>query len=255
MTISTHDMDAFLALLNEKGIPYRPKGAGLRVLGSLYLEGTSIQVLPDDLTVTGYLNLEKSAVAQLPERLTIGQGLGLEGTAYTIPDSLCMDGSLYMEGSQVTSLPEGFSVGGTLDITNSYVTALPNGLCVGEDLKATGTDIAHLPENLQVGGSLEIQDTPITRLPAGMNVGNMIYPTHHLHDIVAFMQTQDAPVVLSLPTSQHEHLYLRHQIQAFPDLLRVVLALQNNLKLHLDRHERGKIVCTLIMDEMVFDFS
>jgi len=40
--------------------------------GSLYLEGTAIASLPDNLTVGGSLDLRGTAIASLPDNLTVG---------------------------------------------------------------------------------------------------------------------------------------------------------------------------------------
>ena len=48
--------------------------------GNLYLRGTQIQSLPDNLTVGGYLYLEGTQIQSLPDNLTVGGDLYLEGT-------------------------------------------------------------------------------------------------------------------------------------------------------------------------------
>ena len=51
--------------------------------GSLYLEGTAITALPDNLTVGGSLYLSGTAITALPDNLTVGGSLYLEGTQIT----------------------------------------------------------------------------------------------------------------------------------------------------------------------------
>ncbi|MEN6623632.1 MAG: hypothetical protein ABFD50_19060, partial [Smithella sp.] len=63
--------------------------------GSLYLEGTQITALPENLTVGGSLYLRGTQITALPENLTVG-------------------GSLDLEGTQITALPENLTVGGYL---------------------------------------------------------------------------------------------------------------------------------------------
>ncbi len=47
--------------------------------GNLYLRGTAITALPDNLTVGGNLDLEGTAITALPDNLTVGGYLYLEG--------------------------------------------------------------------------------------------------------------------------------------------------------------------------------
>ena len=71
--------------------------------GSLYLEGTQITALPDNLTVGGSLYLEGTQITALPDNLTVGGDLDLEGTQITaLPDNLTVGGDLYLEGTQIT---------------------------------------------------------------------------------------------------------------------------------------------------------
>ena len=51
--------------------------------GSLYLEGTGITALPDNLTVGGSLYLKGTGITELPDNLTVGGFLDLEGTGIT----------------------------------------------------------------------------------------------------------------------------------------------------------------------------
>ena len=51
--------------------------------GSLYLEGTGITALPENLTVGGYLDLRGTGITALPENLTVGGSLYLRGTGIT----------------------------------------------------------------------------------------------------------------------------------------------------------------------------
>ena len=53
--------------------------------GSLYLSGTDITALPDNLTVGGWLYLSGTGITALPDNLTVGGGLYLSGTGITNP--------------------------------------------------------------------------------------------------------------------------------------------------------------------------
>ena len=85
--------------------------------GGLYLRGTGITSLPDNLTVGGYLDLEGcTGITSLPDNLTVGGYLDLEGcTGITsLPDNLTVGGGLYLRGTGITSLPDNLIVGGGL---------------------------------------------------------------------------------------------------------------------------------------------
>ena len=71
---------------------------------SLYLRGTGITSLPDNLTVGGSLYLRGTGITSLPDNLTVG-------------------GSLYLEGcTGITSLPDNLTVGGSLDLRGTGIT-------------------------------------------------------------------------------------------------------------------------------------
>jgi hypothetical protein len=87
----------------------------------------------DDLSIyiEKYLYLRGSQVTNLPENLSVGW-------------------SLTLRGSHVTQLPKGLSVGGELDLEDSYVTQLPKGLSVGGSLWLANSQVTHLSEDLSV---------------------------------------------------------------------------------------------------------
>lgn len=70
--------------------------------GSLYLSGTQITSMPDNLTVGGSLDLSGTEITSLPENLTVG-------------------GSILLRGTQITSLPDNLTVGGWLDIRGTPI--------------------------------------------------------------------------------------------------------------------------------------
>ena len=124
--------------------------------GNLCLNGTSIQSLPEGLTVGGSLCLNGTSIQSLPEGLTVG-------------------GSLYLNGTSIRSLPEGLTVGGSLDLEDTSIQSLPDGLTVGGDLFLRGTSIQSLPEGLTVGGSLDLKGTSIRSLPDELTVGRFLF--------------------------------------------------------------------------------
>ncbi|MBQ8617616.1 MAG: hypothetical protein IJ418_08875 [Clostridia bacterium] len=92
--------------------------------GSLYLRGTQITELPENLTVGGWLDLRGTQITELPENLTVGGSLDLRGTQITeLPENLTVGGSLYLRGTQITELPENLTVGGSLYLSGTQITA------------------------------------------------------------------------------------------------------------------------------------
>ena len=72
--------------------------------GNLYLRGTKITALPDNLTVGGWLDLRGTEITALPDSLTVGGGLDLRGTEITaLPDNLTVGGNLYLSGTKISN--------------------------------------------------------------------------------------------------------------------------------------------------------
>ena len=91
--------------------------------GSLYLRGTGITALPDNLTVGDYLDLRGTGITALPDNLTVGDSLDLRGTGITaLPDNLTVGGSLDLRGTGITALPDNLTVGGSLDLRGTGIT-------------------------------------------------------------------------------------------------------------------------------------
>ena len=72
---------------------------------SLYLRGTGITSLPDNLVVGGYLDLRGTGITSLPDNLVVGGYLDLEGcTGITsLPDNLVVGGYLDLRGTGITN--------------------------------------------------------------------------------------------------------------------------------------------------------
>ena len=89
----------------------------------LYLQGTGITALPDNLTVVGYLDLQDTGITALPDNLTVVGSLYLQGTGITaLPDNLTVGGSLYLRGTGITALPDNLTVGGSLYLRGTGIT-------------------------------------------------------------------------------------------------------------------------------------
>jgi len=81
--------------------------------------------------------------------------LYLYGTKITLlPDNLSVGEDLYLTGSNITSLPDNLSVEGSLYLAGTQITSLPDNLCVGGYLDLAGTNITSLPDNLNVRGGI-----------------------------------------------------------------------------------------------------
>ena len=104
---------------------------------SLYLEGTEITELPDNLTITGDLDLENCKMLS------------------KLPNNLKVEGNLNLEGCEmITEFPDNLKVGGYLDLSGTKITKLPDNLTVKGSLYLTGTPISKLPNNLTVRGKI-----------------------------------------------------------------------------------------------------
>ena len=60
--------------------------------------------------------------------------------------------------------PDNLTVAGSLDLSDTPITALPDNLTVGGSLDLRGTAITALPDNLTVAGSIDLRGTPIKPL-------------------------------------------------------------------------------------------
>ena len=198
--------DAFCRLMSERDIPFQADFQHVEVQASLHLDQDMVNVLPDDLTILGCLDGTGRKLTTLPERLHVQGSLFLDNTPITaLPDSLRVDQAVSLENSGITALPRGLHVQGILDLTGTPIEVLPEGLVVDDDLDLTFSRVKHLPKNLTVGGK--------------------IYASSRLVDLHAFMATQSGPVGLTMGRSHHQQLALRARLQAFPDLLKIVLSL------------------------------
>ena len=111
----------------ETGIKLEIKDGKPYYGGSLYLQGTAITSLPDNLVVGGSLDLEGTAITSLPDNLVVGGWLDLQGTAITsLPDNLVVGGLLDLEGTAITSLPDNLVVGDSIELEGTRITDTSN---------------------------------------------------------------------------------------------------------------------------------
>ena len=108
------------------------------VIGDLYLSGTQITALPDNLKVGGDLHLSGTPITALPDNLTVHGDLNLNDTPIrSLPDNLTVQGYLGLSGTKITSLPDNLKVGGDL-----WINSTPN------------LDTNNLPSSLVVKGTI-----------------------------------------------------------------------------------------------------
>ena len=89
-----------------------------KVIGTLYLSGTAITALPDNLKVGGDLHLSGTAITALPDNLTVHRDLYLNGTPITaLPDNLKVGGNLWIDSTpnlDTNNLPSSLVVNGEI---------------------------------------------------------------------------------------------------------------------------------------------
>jgi hypothetical protein len=122
------------------------------IYNTIDLSHSSLDILPDGLTVNGTLDLTESTITSLPKRLKVG-------------------GDLYLFNSTIKFLPNGLTVGNTLDLGESDITELPKRLKVGRHLHLDCTRVKELPKDLEVGFSLYLEDSHIMSIPSTIKVG------------------------------------------------------------------------------------
>jgi len=107
--------------------------------------------------------------------LYVNDVLWLDGSAITkLPDNLCIEKGLDLLYSNITELPNSLKVTTWLDIGNTKITKIPDNLKLEGDLYIENTEINFLPKNLHIGDSLYNNDK-ITRLPNDLVVKGVIH--------------------------------------------------------------------------------
>lgn len=192
----------------------------LTVNGNLDLSGTDITVLPNNLTVGGYLELWNTCIKYLPDNLTVGGSLFLNNTGIkSLPNNLTVGGCLELRNTRIISLPDNLTVGCVLDIRDTRIKSLPDSLTVGDSLDLRGTGITSLPDNLTVGGVLDIRDTKITD---NVEVNTTLSPEqqkkiYDLENMALFWERNGvryikADGIFSVIDSHHGNVYKVHKL-------------------------------------------
>ncbi|MGI4813576.1 MAG: hypothetical protein ACRYGG_09620 [Janthinobacterium lividum] len=182
-----------------------------------------VDILPRNLVVQGNVLITCSKPFRFPDRLVVKESLVLGGVGITeLPKNISVHGSIALESTGITELPAGLKVLGSLDLHRSPIATLPDGLWVQGDLMLQGTSITHFPRD--------------------MNVGGWILPPPGLLDLQRFMHDRpDAPLLMK-NLSGHERLQLRADMQAFPDLLRVIESRDAWEQISIHRDHTGYIL-------------
>ena len=103
----------------------------------------NLPVTKDELNVRGSLNLNNTPIQSLPNNLKVNRSLNLSRT-------------------QITSLPDDLKVGWSLLLSHTLIQSLPDNLKVG-GLDLSHTPIQSLPDNLTVRNGLNLSNTPISK--------------------------------------------------------------------------------------------
>lgn len=184
----------------ETGYTLTIKNGELFYDDDMWLGGSEITQLPDNLTVNGNLDLSGTDITVLPNNLTVGGYLELWNTC-------------------IKYLPDNLTVGGSLFLNNTRIKSLPDSLTVGDSLDLRGTGITSLPDNLTVGGVLDIRDTKITD---NVEVNTTFSPEQYkkIHDLenMALFWERDgvryikADGIFSVIVSHHGNVYRVHKL-------------------------------------------
>lgn len=210
----------FITALQAQNIPHTVRDGALEIERDVSWTQFPRHDVPDNLVVHGALDLSRLAITRLPKRLVV-------------------DGDLIVDYTPITRLPPSLSVGGTLSLGNTRITTLPDGFEVMGSLYLSNTPIAVLPEGLNVWIHLHLEKTRIQSFPTRMHVSGTILPPDSLLDLHAFMRAQPDEVVLPQGGSYHHRLQLHSQLQAYPDLGRVVRSIGPAHQLRIRREANG----------------
>ena len=204
----------------ETGYTLTIKNGELFYDDDMWLDGSEITQLPDNLTVNGNLDLSGTDITVLPNNLTVGGYLELWNTCIKyLPDNLTVGGSLFLNNTGIKSLPNNLTVGGCLELCNRPIKSLPDNLIVGDSLDLRGTGIISLPDNLTVGGVLDIRDTKITD---NVEVNTTLSPEqqkniYDLENMALFWERNGvryikADGIFSVIDSHHGNVYKVHKL-------------------------------------------
>jgi len=112
-----------------------------------------------------YVEFYKSSVDFLPENLTINGNLDIAETEIKIlPKTLLVKGIIDATGSKIEILEPGIKITNSCYLAYTKIEHLPDNLTIGTNTKAAmfdlrGCPIKKLPRNLYIRGSLDVRET------------------------------------------------------------------------------------------------
>lgn len=117
---------------------------------NLFLAGTGIEYLPEDLREVNILSLSGSKIKKLPENLKV-RDLDLSDTPIAeLPNGLDVGHRLNLHKTNITELPKDLKVRGELDITDMLVKSIPPSITSLEILQADNSGLESL-DNITIG--------------------------------------------------------------------------------------------------------
>jgi hypothetical protein len=171
-------------------VPWRHRGFGILVDGSLDLSGASVKgswtpagtgitqlpdglhvkgrlildpettVLPRGLRVDGHFGAFWSKISEIPNDAQFGGAVSFPSTLLKLPANMTVAGFSMAENPNITEWPPGFIVnGGDINLYNAQIKRLPDGFTAPNDLILSDSALEELPQNLRVGGKLDIMGT------------------------------------------------------------------------------------------------
>jgi hypothetical protein len=128
--------------------------------GNLYIEATNIKYLPDSLEMHGSLFADKSSLLTLPN-IEWPQSVYINDTSIqSLPEHLTVGQSIDIQKSKfLKRLPDNMKVGLSVDLSDSAVEELGENITIENGLRLKGTAVKKLPHSLKLKGFLDIRDS------------------------------------------------------------------------------------------------
>ncbi|MCL2310135.1 MAG: hypothetical protein FWC42_07675 [Proteobacteria bacterium] len=137
-----NDLEHFESLVKES-----PNSARLTIKGGLFLGGTQLAHLPDNLTIIGDALFSRTQLSRLPENLKV-------------------TGTLYINATKIKTIPNSLKVYGNLDIRKTDVKNVPASVCLGQIIR-TDEEAESATNNLNVDAFKEIYN--VAELPGQLD--------------------------------------------------------------------------------------
>lgn len=159
---------------------------------------TSLQHLPERLTVEEALDFSYSGIEELPQELFVADNIvGSYSCLRSIAHLSTVQRNLILSHCEtLEEMPKSLLVNGDLDLSYCLrLKQLPQKLMVRGNLYLQHTQVSALPQQLLVGGDICLSGTPITELPADLRVGG-------------FLDVSDCSMLSTLPSELHVRTFL-----------------------------------------------